>query len=115
MPIPSHGEEPIPNSHGVPPSFHFNETLGANDIDLRETETDITIHAALPGMEKLDDVYVIVSPHAVHLYLKPHQQGGDHPYRTIALPTAVDEAFASAVFTNGKLCIKIPKLNLTFD
>jgi HSP20 family protein len=94
---------------------------GMPAIDLFQTEDDVIVKAALPGL-KPDDVHISITADVLTLngefkqdtdrkdvtyQIREHRQGMFE--RSIALPTDVQADKAKAEFENGILTIVLPK------
>jgi HSP20 family protein len=95
--------------------------LQAPAIDLYQTDDEIVVHAALPGL-KADDVQISVTGDLLTLKgeFKDKEEKKEKTYhlreqrfgsfeRTIGLPTVVVADKAKADFENGVLTITLPK------
>ncbi len=95
---------------------------GMPRVDVRETATDVVVHAEIPGLESKEDVQITV--HDRHLHLsgriartEQEQEGNVHRTerffgqfsRVIPLPAAVDDNGAQASYHNGILEVRLPK------
>ncbi|ACV67778.1 Hsp20/alpha crystallin family protein [Desulfohalobium retbaense] len=90
-------------------------------IDLSETDKDIVVKAEMPGMEP-EDIDLSVEGGSLIIKGEKKRETEDHNenyhriersygsfYRTIALPSQVDEANVKANFKRGVLQITLPK------
>jgi len=92
------------------------------EMDVIDRDDSILVRAAMPGVDK-DDVEVSTTDHTVTIrgssksetreekgefYRHEIRQGSY--LRTVALPAAVDESKAKAVFRDGMLELTLPKL-----
>lgn len=86
------------------------------NVDVIDRDDEVVVRAELPGVEKKDlevslgDTSLTIK--AVSSYEKEESREMAHGTfaRTIALPCEVDEAGASATFSNGVLELTMPKL-----
>ncbi|PWI58910.1 Hsp20/alpha crystallin family protein [Sulfoacidibacillus thermotolerans] len=91
-------------------------------VDVRETPTEVIVSAEIPGLNRKEDVNIVV--HENHLSLsgkieRQEDQTNENIHRTerfygqftrnIALPTTVDETSAKASYHNGILEVRLPK------
>ena len=90
-------------------------------VDVIDREKDIVITADLPGVDK-GDIRINVRDNTLEIsaekktareqeeegYLR-RERGYSRFYRTIRLPTPVDESKAAASFNNGVLEVTLPK------
>jgi HSP20 family protein len=98
------------------------ETLPSVDIDLYEEKDAVVVKAELPGIDK-DGIEVNVSDHVLTVRgeKKKEEETKDEDYyfsecsygafaRSIELPAEVQTDQAKAVFKNGVLEIRLPKI-----
>ena len=91
-------------------------------VDVKETQTDVIVAAEIPGLEKKEDVNIVVHNNHLHISGKIEhvdEQKDENIHRTerfygqfsrtIPLPTSVEETGASASYRNGILEVRIPK------
>ncbi|MCL6517688.1 Hsp20/alpha crystallin family protein [Alicyclobacillus sp.] len=91
-------------------------------VDVRETPTQVIVTAEIPGLERKEDVNIVI--HDRHLHLsgeihRTHEEKGENLHRaeryygqfsrTVPLPAAVEEEGAKATYRNGILEITLPK------
>lgn len=101
--------------------FRFGSGDWGPAIDVRETETDIIVHAEVPGINP-EDLEVIINEDNLTLRGEVRQETsqtneGYHRmerrygrfHRTIEFPVAVKEDQAVAEYRDGILEIKVPK------
>jgi HSP20 family protein len=94
-------------------------------VEVRQNQNEVIVTADLPGIEKKEDVNIVV--HDNHLHLsgqinRIHEQKNENVYHTeryyghfsrmIPLPASVDEDGAKATYKNGVLEIRIPKASV---
>lgn len=104
-----------------PLNLFGNAGWSAPAIDMYQTDNDVVIKAALPGV-KPDEVQINVTGDVLHLKgeIKQKEEVKDRTYhlreqrwgmfeRTISLPTDVVADKAKAEFENGILTITLPK------
>ena len=108
--------------HSVNPMFCFSKRIWKPQMDIFETRTEIIIHAEISGVKK-EDIIVEVSNKAVKI---TGRRNCCHPDRTatyrlaeiqfgqfervLYLPSVIDVAKVSAVFSNGFLELSLGKL-----
>ncbi|MCL6599411.1 MAG: Hsp20/alpha crystallin family protein [Alicyclobacillus macrosporangiidus] len=91
-------------------------------VDVRETPTDVIVTAEIPGLERKEDVNIVIHDRHLHLSGEIHRtyeekreniHRAERFYgqfsRTVPLPAAVEEDQAKATYRNGVLEITIPK------
>ncbi len=96
-------------------------SFGSMPIDLYETDEDIIVKAAAPGM-KPEDLEISITGDRLNIrgelseehedkqpkyYLRERRYGSFS--RSVSLPASVDGSKADAEFENGILTLKIPK------
>ena len=106
-------------------SPYFGESTFSRDfapqLDVSETEKEISISAELPGMEP-EDIHITLDRHMLTISGEKRaekEDKGKHYYRversygnfqrSIALPEGVDENKIDATFKRGVLKINLPK------
>ena len=89
-------------------------------VDIRETDAELVLYAALPGLSK-EDVTLEIKDHALVLSGRMKPLGSDEDswvrrelargefYRAFDLPADVNAAKASASMRDGVLEIRLPK------
>ncbi len=100
----------------------FGGTTPRIRADLRETPTEVIVSADIPGLDKKDDVNIVVQDNRLYLsgrIDRSYEEKGENVHRTerhfgqfartISLPATVDESGATASYRNGVLEIRIPK------
>lgn len=107
------------------PAMQFPAGLEMPKVDIFETDADVKVHAALPGVKK-EDLDVTLSNQTITIkastrkeekkengeyYRREISRGEFH--RTLALPAQVDSDKAKASFKDGILEIVLPKLEKT--
>jgi len=97
----------------------------AFDVDVAETDDEVTVTADLPGFDR-EAIAVSVSDRTLTLWAthehseerEPGEEGASYVRRerrhesvsrSVALPAAVDEASAHAAYRNGVLTVTMPK------
>lgn len=90
-------------------------------VDIRETDTELVVYAALPGLSK-EDVTLEVKDHALVLSGRMKPLGSDEDswvrrelprgefYRAFDLPSDVQAGKVTATMRDGVLEIRLPKL-----
>ncbi|SFU92978.1 Hsp20/alpha crystallin family protein [Alicyclobacillus macrosporangiidus] len=91
-------------------------------VDVRETPSDVIVTAEIPGLERKEDVHIVIHDRHLHLSGEVHRtyeekreniHRAERFYgqfsRTVPLPAAVEEDQAKATYRNGVLEITIPK------
>ncbi len=94
--------------------------LGA-PVDVYETDNNVVLKAAVPGMKPEDlDVTITGEVLTIKGELKPEESSGKRNYirqerqygafcRQLTLPTAIDANRVTATFENGILTLEMPK------
>ncbi|MHB1629434.1 MAG: Hsp20/alpha crystallin family protein [Bacilli bacterium] len=90
--------------------------------DVRDTPTEVIVSADIPGLDKQEDVNIVVQDNRLYLsgrIERSYEEKGENVHRTerhfgqfartISLPATVDESGAAASYRNGVLEIRIPK------
>lgn len=98
-----------------------NESIWAPAIELRETDTEITLKAEIPGV-KAEDLEVQVTPEAVSITGETKQESHQEESkirrselfygrfeRMISLPAAIKHEEVKSAFNNGILTLTMPK------
>jgi len=107
------------------PAMHFSAGIEMPKVDIIESEVEVKIHAALPGVKK-EDLDVTLSNQTVTIkastkkeekkesgeYYRREISRGEFQ-RTLTLPAQVDSDKAKASFKDGILEIVLPKLEKT--
>ena len=112
---------------GLSPFFDESALVGgfAPNLDVSETEKEITISAELPGLEP-DDIHISLAHNTLTISGEKRaekEDKGKHFYRversygsfqrTIPLPNEVSEDKIDATFKRGVLKVKLPKSQTT--
>ncbi|MEN6482852.1 MAG: Hsp20/alpha crystallin family protein [Anaerolineaceae bacterium] len=104
-----------------PPMWSGVERPYMVNVDISETDEEITVTAEMPGMEEKDiDLTFANGILTIHGTKSAEKESKDRTYhqiersygevsRSFALPAEVDEEKAEATFKNGILTISLPK------
>lgn len=97
--------------------------FGSVRVDVYETADEVIATCDLPGIESKEDVQISIDNHMLHIKgtLKRSNQGKErHTHRqervvgrferAVSLPCAVSQDGISAVYKNGVLEVRMPKL-----
>ncbi|MGR8941428.1 MAG: Hsp20/alpha crystallin family protein [Gammaproteobacteria bacterium] len=107
------------------PTMHFPLGMEMPKVDIIETDDEVKVHAALPGVKK-EDLDVTLSNQMITIKASTKQEAkkesGEYYRREISrgefqrslpLPAQVDSDKAKASFKDGMLEIVLPKLEKT--
>jgi HSP20 family protein len=91
-------------------------------VDVHETPAEVIVEAEIPGLDKKEDINIVVHDNHLHLsgtiqrtsaYNEQNVHRTERFYgqfsRTIPLPATVDEASAKATYRNGILEVRMTK------
>jgi len=105
----------------VRPSLLFPESVGEFAVDMFQTDNDVIIKAALPGIRPEDtDISISGDMVTIKAERKEDQEVKEEDYlykehrygsftRTITLPMSVQTGKAEANFEDGMLTLRLPK------
>ena len=107
------------------PSLHIPSFIEMPKVDIIETDDEIKVHAALPGIKK-EDLDVTLSNQPLTIKASTNKEATEEKgefyrreisrgefQRTLILPSSVDSDKAKASFKDGMLEIVLPKLEKT--
>lgn len=95
---------------------------GGIRVDVRENANEVIVSAEIPGLEKKEDIKIVVHDDHLHLsgtILQAKEEKGENTFRSeryygrfsrnVPLPSPVEEHGAKANYKNGILEIRLPK------